>query len=159
MSAEKPSDPLDDPGYLRETSRRLRKIMQTLEDPKTRKELAAYSLQLAQRAETIARSTVEDPAIVQMNIEFYRSMLKGQMAESDKQTIEELLRQAEQTLNGGSTLRELAAWYRAFAERAGNPAIWEARLRTADDLDAEADRIERCLGQARTNSPARRDGG
>jgi hypothetical protein len=27
-------------------------------------------------------------------------------------------------------LRELAAWYREFAERAGNPAIWEARLRT-----------------------------
>ena len=40
-------------------------------------------------------------------------------------------------------LRELAAWYRAFAERAGNPAIWAARLRTAEDLDAEASRIER----------------
>ena len=39
-------------------------------------------------------------------------------------------------------LRELAAWYRAFAERAGNPAIWDARLRTAEDLDAEASRIE-----------------
>jgi hypothetical protein len=24
-------------------------------------------------------------------------------------------------------LRDLAAWYRQFAERAGNPAIWEAR--------------------------------
>jgi hypothetical protein len=40
-------------------------------------------------------------------------------------------------------LRELAAWYRAYAERAGNPAIWEARLRTAEDLEAEAARIER----------------
>ena len=39
-------------------------------------------------------------------------------------------------------LRELAAWYRGFAERAGNPTIWEARLRTAEDLEAEADRIE-----------------
>ena len=39
-------------------------------------------------------------------------------------------------------LRELAAWYRAFAERAGNPAIWAARLRTAEDLDAEASWIE-----------------
>ena len=39
-------------------------------------------------------------------------------------------------------LRELAAWYRAFAERAGNPAIWDARLRTAEDLDAEASRID-----------------
>ncbi len=40
-------------------------------------------------------------------------------------------------------LRELASWYRAFAERAGNPAIWEGRLRMASDLEAEADRIER----------------
>lgn len=40
-------------------------------------------------------------------------------------------------------LRELACWYREFAERAGNPVIWEARLRTADDLDTEAERIER----------------
>ncbi len=26
----------------------------------------------------------------------------------------------------GRRLRELAAWYRAYAERAGNPAIWAA---------------------------------
>jgi hypothetical protein len=39
-------------------------------------------------------------------------------------------------------LRELAAWYRALAMRAANPAIWEARLLTADDLDAEASRID-----------------
>ena len=39
-------------------------------------------------------------------------------------------------------LRELAAWYRALAERAGDPAIWAARLRTAEDLDAEAGLIE-----------------
>ncbi len=42
-------------------------------------------------------------------------------------------------------LRELAEWYRQFAERTGNPAIWEARLRTAEDLDAEADRLEQQL--------------
>ncbi len=40
-------------------------------------------------------------------------------------------------------LRELASWYREFAERAGNPMIWECRLRTAEDLDVEAERIER----------------
>ena len=40
-------------------------------------------------------------------------------------------------------LRELASWYRAFAERAGNPAIWEGRLLTAEDLEEEADRVER----------------
>jgi hypothetical protein len=39
-------------------------------------------------------------------------------------------------------LRELAAWYRAFAVRSANPVIWEARLLTAEELDAEADRIE-----------------
>jgi hypothetical protein len=42
-------------------------------------------------------------------------------------------------------LRELASWYREFAARAGNPAIWEGRLRMADDLDDEAERIERGL--------------
>jgi hypothetical protein len=39
-------------------------------------------------------------------------------------------------------LRELAVWYRAFAARAANPVIWESRLLTAEDLDAEASRIE-----------------
>ena len=42
-----------------------------------------------------------------------------------------------------SKLRELASWYRDFAERAGNPTIWEARLRTAKELEAEADVVER----------------
>jgi hypothetical protein len=40
-------------------------------------------------------------------------------------------------------LRELALWYREFAERAGNPTIWESRLRTAEDLDAAAEHMER----------------
>jgi hypothetical protein len=39
-------------------------------------------------------------------------------------------------------LRKLATWYREFAERAGEPGIWERRLRTAERLEAEADRIE-----------------
>jgi hypothetical protein len=39
-------------------------------------------------------------------------------------------------------LRELAAWYRVFAERAGDPVIWEARLRTATALEKEANRLE-----------------
>ncbi len=39
-------------------------------------------------------------------------------------------------------LRELATWYREFAERAGNPAIWAARLRTAEDLEQAAGNIE-----------------
>ena len=40
-------------------------------------------------------------------------------------------------------LRELACWYRGLAERTGNPTIWDARLRTAEDLEAEAVRLER----------------
>jgi hypothetical protein len=36
-------------------------------------------------------------------------------------------------------LRELAAWYRDFAERAGSLWIWEARLRRARELEREAD--------------------
>jgi hypothetical protein len=39
-------------------------------------------------------------------------------------------------------LRELAAWYRTFATRAANPVIWESRLLTAEDLDAQAGRFE-----------------
>jgi hypothetical protein len=39
-------------------------------------------------------------------------------------------------------LRELASWYREFAERTGNPTIWDARIRTAEDLEAEAKRLE-----------------
>ncbi len=38
-------------------------------------------------------------------------------------------------------LRELAVWYREFAERADNPAIWAARVRMAEDLEEEADRL------------------
>ena len=40
-------------------------------------------------------------------------------------------------------LRELAAWYREFAEKTANPSIWEARLRMAEDLEEEAERIEK----------------
>lgn len=45
-------------------------------------------------------------------------------------------------------LNDLAAWYREFAERTDNPTIWEARLRTAQDLDTEAERIEASLNAA-----------
>lgn len=39
-------------------------------------------------------------------------------------------------------LRELASWYRDYAERTGNFAIWDARIRTAEDLEAGAARLE-----------------
>jgi hypothetical protein len=52
-------------------------------------------------------------------------------------------------------LRELASWYREFAERAGNPTIWEGRLRMAEDLDREAERIERNLAADSVERPER----
>lgn len=39
-------------------------------------------------------------------------------------------------------LRKLAAWYREFAERAANPAIWDMQLRTVEELAVWADRAE-----------------
>jgi hypothetical protein len=47
------------------------------------------------------------------------------------------------TMQDPEKLRELASWYREFAERTGNPAIWNLRLRTAEDLEVEAERVER----------------
>ena len=42
-------------------------------------------------------------------------------------------------------LRELAAWYRAYAERAHTPWVSEGRLRTAADLDRAAAVLEEGL--------------
>ena len=38
-------------------------------------------------------------------------------------------------------LRDLAAWYREFAELAENSMIWQSRFRMAEDLDREADQL------------------
>ena len=45
-------------------------------------------------------------------------------------------------------LRALASWYREFAERARSTGIWEARLRMADELEVEADRLSASSGKA-----------
>ena len=42
-------------------------------------------------------------------------------------------------LRAVAELRNLASWYREFAEKAATPWIWEARLLRADDLEREAD--------------------
>ena len=49
-------------------------------------------------------------------------------------------------------LRDLAAWYRQFAERAGNPAIWEARMRTAEDLEKKAASLAERRGDMSTET-------
>jgi hypothetical protein len=48
-----------------------------------------------------------------------------------------------------SELRGLACWYRSFAEKAGNPTIWEKRLLTAERLEEEAARVEEALRRGR----------
>jgi hypothetical protein len=40
------------------------------------------------------------------------------------------------------SLREIAACYLKFAEEAGNPTVWEARLRLAAKLEKEAAALE-----------------
>jgi hypothetical protein len=39
-------------------------------------------------------------------------------------------------------LRALAAWYREYAELAGNPSIWLGRLSTAEELERQASAAE-----------------
>ena len=39
------------------------------------------------------------------------------------------------------TFERLAAWHRINAERAGALWVWEARLRTAEDLERQAAKI------------------
>jgi hypothetical protein len=58
-----------------------------------------------------------------------------------------MTKESRATMPDPEKLRELARWYREFAERAGNPAIWDSRLRTAEELEAEARRIERPLAR------------
>jgi hypothetical protein len=135
-------DPLDDPEYLRGESRQLQKVIRVLSDPEVKKQLAAHSLYLAQRAEAISRIG-KDPAIIRVGVEEYRSEVESETDAGQKQGIQGLLSPADRSLNTQGPLRELAAWYRSFAEQAGNPAIWEARLLMAKDLEAEADQIER----------------
>jgi hypothetical protein len=137
MNAKYPSDPLDDLDYLRDKTRRIHEIICTLSDPEVKKELAAHSLLLAQRAESI-ELIAEDIAVIRMNVERYRSLLTSDIAENNRRILETLLSRAEQALDAPRTLRELAVWYRSFAERAGDLALWEARLRMAEDLDSEA---------------------
>jgi len=46
-------------------------------------------------------------------------------------------------MDEANRLRKLAVWYREFADRAGEPWIWEARLKTAIEMEREAARAEK----------------
>ena len=70
--------------------------------------------------------------------------LRGEAAETQMRT-----KETGSTLEP-QKLRELASWYREFAERAGNSSILESRLRMAEELEREADHVEQGLRQQST---------
>ena len=51
-------------------------------------------------------------------------------------------KQTEAAMPDPQKLCELAAWYREFAEQTPRPAIRDARLRMAVELEREARRLE-----------------
>lgn len=53
----------------------------------------------------------------------------------------EVLSMFENTFATIARLEKLAAWHRINAERAGADWVWEARLRTAEDLERQAAKI------------------
>jgi hypothetical protein len=57
-------------------------------------------------------------------------------------------------MNEARKLRELAAWYRASAERAAVAWIWEARLLRAEALEDEAERLDRIATQSGSEDSA-----
>jgi hypothetical protein len=65
---------------------------------------------------------------------------------------------AETMIGTIERLEELAAWHRAIAERAGAAWVWEARLRTAEDLEHQAANMRARLPSAGTRLPAHSDG-
>jgi hypothetical protein len=52
-------------------------------------------------------------------------------------------------LEAALSLREIAAFYRKFAEEIGNPTVWEARQRLAAKLEKEAAVLEAASDQHR----------
>lgn len=56
-------------------------------------------------------------------------------------------------------LPELAAWLRKFAEQAGAPWVWEARLMQAKALEEEAERLEHSRKVGSLESCCRSDEG
>jgi hypothetical protein len=54
-------------------------------------------------------------------------------------------------------LEALAAWHRLNAEHAGSPWVWEARLRTAEDLERRAAELR--TRQVQAQRPAHRMAG
>jgi hypothetical protein len=84
------------PFALRSEARRLRERAQTAADPDVKQKLAARALDLAQRAEAIARWQ-GNPKILRHSIERYRARLAAGIADAgQRRIIEQILRDAEQ---------------------------------------------------------------
>jgi hypothetical protein len=58
---------------------------------------------------------------------------------------EETSAMSEITVKTIEKLEELAAWHRIQADHAGSAWVWEARLRTAEDLERQAATIRKRL--------------
>jgi hypothetical protein len=69
------------------------------------------------------------------------SVSEGPFTRSDQ----EVLSMSENPLETIERFEKLAAWHRINAERAGADWVWEARLRTAEDLERRAEKIRRQL--------------
>lgn len=82
---------------LRTESRRLREAAAGISDLQLKQELAERALELAQRAEAVARS--EDPEIIRANIKRYQAMIAVGIAdETQRHIVEEMLADAERLL-------------------------------------------------------------
>lgn len=61
------------------------------------------------------------------------------------------------TIDSIDKLEALAAWHRLNAEHAGSSWVWDARLRSAEDLERRAAELrarrgdDRCAGQCATS--------
>ena len=82
---------------LRAESRRLREAVDSVSDLRLKRELAERAMELAERAEILARS--EDPEIIRANIKRYQSMLAAGINDvAQKRIVEEMLADAQNLL-------------------------------------------------------------
>jgi hypothetical protein len=63
---------------------------------------------------------------------------------------------SENPLETIERLEKLAAWHRVNAEYAGAEWVWEARLRTAEDLERQAGKIRMQLSDDRRTAQSGR---
>ena len=83
---------------LRAEARRLMQAVGTVDDLRTKQELAERALELSQRAEVLEKA-IADPWILRANIDRYRSLLASRtLSDDQRRIVEELLADAERLL-------------------------------------------------------------